>query len=499
MARAARARRIARLGLRARFTIAFALGGLVLSAILSAVTYGLVRENIVRQRETSATRQVYLNARFIRDSLRTAGANATDLLDGLQTPTGANPVLVVDGQAYATSADRGRDEIPQRLRERVAGGEPVRMRFTLDDEPQLVIGIPLRAVNAEYYEIVSLGEVQRTLNSLGIALLAASAVTTLAGAVLGATSSRRVLRPLGQLGLAAQAIAGGRLDTRVARPDDPDLAALIDSFNDMAGALQERIERDARFASDVSHELRSPLTTLAASVEVIKARRDEMPERAQFALDLLDADISRFTQLVADLLEISRFDAGAAQLELEEVRISELVLNAVSVSSSGSVPVAVSADAAAAIVQVDKRRLVRVIANLLDNAAKYGGGATGVEVHLANADSDDERTLVRIVVEDRGEGIPADERDRIFERFARGTAAAGSRGSGEGAGLGLALVREHVALHGGRVWVEEREDGEPGARFVVELPVVTGDEEEPEEEELPEAAVLVSELEEQAQ
>jgi signal transduction histidine kinase len=492
MARAASARRITRLGLRARFTIAFALGGLVLSAILSVVTYGLVRENIVRQRETSATRQVYLNARFIRDSLRTAGANPTDLLDGLQTPTGANPVLVMGGQAFATSADRGRDEVPADLRARVAEGQPARMRFTLDDEPQLVIGIPLRAVNAEYYEIVRLGEVQRTLNSLGIALLAASVVTTLAGAVLGATSSRRVLRPLGQLGLAAQAIAGGRLDTRVARPHDPDLAALIDSFNGMAGALQERIERDARFASDVSHELRSPLTTLAASVEVIKARREEMPERAQFALDLLDADISRFTQLVADLLEISRFDAGAARLELEEVRISELVLNAVS-SSAGTVPVAVSADAAAAVVQVDKRRLVRVIANLLDNATKYGGGATGVEVQLAETDG---RSLVRIVVEDRGEGIPPDERERIFERFARGTAAAGSRGSGEGAGLGLALVREHVALHGGQVWVEERPDGQPGARFVVELPVVTGDEAEPVEEALPEAAVLLSELEE---
>ena len=489
MPRAAAARRITRLGLRARFTVAFAVGGLVLSAILAAVTFGLVRENIVRQRETSATSQVYSNARFLRDSLRTAGANPSVLLDGLQTPTGASPVLVVGGEAFATTADRGRDKIPIDLRDEVAAGRPARMRFGLDDDPHLAVGIPLPSVNAEYYEIVSLAEVQNTLNSLGIALLAAAAVTTIAGAVLGATASRRVLRPLGQLGLAAQAIAGGRFDTRVARPNDPDLAALIDSFNDMATALQERIERDARFASDVSHELRSPLTTLAASVEVIKARRDEMPERAQFALDLLDADITRFTQLVADLLEISRFDAGAAQLELEDVRISELVLNTVG-SASSAVPVAVSADAAAAIVQVDKRRLVRVIANLLDNAAKYGGGATSVEVHLAG-------DVVRIVVEDSGAGVPPEERDRIFERFARGTAAAGSRGSGEGAGLGLALVKEHVALHGGEVFVAERLDGVSGARFVIELPVVTGDEDEVVEEELPAAAVLVSELEEQ--
>ena len=491
MARAARTRRIMRLGLRARFTIAFALGGLVLSALLAAVTYGLVRENIVRQRETSATRQVFLNANFIRDSLRTAGLQPSQLLDGLQTPTGAEPILIVDGAKFAPTAASGGGEIPQALRDQVAAGTPARMRFSLDDEPKLVIGIPLPAVDAEYYEIVSLDETQRTLNSLGIALLAASVVTTIAGAVLGATSSRQVLRPLTHLGAAAQAIAGGRLDTRVARPDDVDLAALIDSFNDMAGALQERVERDARFASDVSHELRSPLTTLAASIEVLKSRREEMPERAQSALDLLDADIKRFTQLVADLLEISRYDAGAARLELEDVRISQLVLNAVG-SASANVPVAVSAQAAAAIVLVDKRRLVRVIANLIDNAAKYGGGATGVEVDVTG-------DVVHIVVEDAGDGVPPEERERVFERFARGTVAAGSRGSGEGSGLGLALVKEHVSLHGGKVWVTDREDGLSGARFVVELPVVTGEEPEPEEEELPPAAVLVSDLVEEQQ
>jgi signal transduction histidine kinase len=259
----------------------------------------------------------------------------------------------------------------------------------------------------------------------------------------------------------------------------------------MAGALQERVERDARFASDVSHELRSPLTTLAASVEVLKSRREEMPERAQAALDLLDADISRFMQLVADLLEISRYDAGAARLEVEDVRISQLVLNAVG-TTSDNVPVAVSANAAAAIVLVDKRRLVRAIYNLIDNAAKYGGGATGVEVHL-------EGDVVQIVVEDRGAGVVPEERDRVFARFARGTVAAGSRGSGEGSGLGLALVKEHVSLHGGKVWVTDRLDGESGARFVIELPVVTGEEPEPEIMELPAAAVLVSDLFEEQQ
>ena len=106
----------------------------------------------------------------------------------------------------------------------------------------------------------------------------------------------------------------------------------------MAQALQDRIERDARFASDVSHELRSPLMTLAASIEVLENQRDELPERAQAALDLLVADVDRFQQLVEDLLEISRFDAGVARLELEEVHLAELVMQAVSYATDADVP-----------------------------------------------------------------------------------------------------------------------------------------------------------------
>jgi signal transduction histidine kinase len=189
-------------------------------------------------------------------------------------------------------------------------------------------------------------------------------------------------------------------------------------------------------------------------------------------------------------------------LDLDEVRIAELVMQAVNTSTDADIPVDIDAELAGVVLQADKRRLVRVIANLLDNAAKYGGGATGVEVHLVRGDRSSEHSepdVVQIVVEDRGEGVPADERERVFERFARGMAAAGSRGSGEGAGLGLALVKEHVTLHGGRVFVTNRLDGTPGSRFVVELPVVTGEEEPVEEEALPAAAVLVSDLIEEQQ
>ena len=230
----------------------------------------------------------------------------------------------------------------------------------------------------------------------------------------------------------------------------------------MAIALEERIQRDARFASNVSHELRSPLMTLAASIEVLENQRDDMPVRAQAALDLMVADIERFQQLVEDLLEISRFDAGVMYLDLEEVRVDVLVLQAVQASTDADVPVDIDSDLAGVVVKADKRRLSRVIANLLDNAAKYGDGATRVALRKRG-------DAVQIAVEDDGPGVPADDREAIFHRFNRGSSAGHRRGI-DGVGLGLSLVAEHIRLHGGSVWVEDRDDGQTGARFVIELP-----------------------------
>ncbi len=219
-----------------------------------------------------------------------------------------------------------------------------------------------------------------------------------------------------------------------------------------------------RFASEVSHELRSPLMTLAASVEVLENSRSEIPERAQTALDLLSADVDRFQQLVEDLLEISRFDAGAIKLHFEEVLVAEMVIQAVSVLGAGGIPVRYDDDIDVVVVRVDKRRFARVLANLLDNADKYAGGATDVTIELVGE-------VVQIAISDRGNGVAEAERDVIFDRFSRGSES-GNRASDSGVGLGLALVDEHVRLHGGQVWVENRRDGLPGARFVVELPVV---------------------------
>ncbi|MGH9276054.1 MAG: sensor histidine kinase [Acidimicrobiales bacterium] len=451
-----------RLGLRARITLAFAIGALLLSALLSATTWALTRENLLNQREDAATVIVYQNARIVRARV-TPDTDKQALVSSLSTPLGSRPVLYADEEFVSLTPEFGQDALPDEVREAVLAGQPVRMRYELRGEMQLVIGIPIPSVDAAYFEIIALDDLQSTLEALGVSLVGASLLTTLAGAALGSWASRRALRPLSGVSAAAMALADGLLDTRLEVSEDPDLRPISASFNDMAQTLQDRIERDARFASDVSHELRSPLMTLAASIEVMNNQREDMPERARSALDLMVGDIDRFQQLVEDLLEISRFDAGVARLELEEVHLAELVMQAVSHSTDADVPVELDAELAGVVVQADKRRVVRVIANLLDNADKYGGGATSVGLRRVEGG-------VQIAVEDCGGGVPEEDRARIFERFSRG-AVAGRRGSSEGVGLGLALVAEHVNLHGGKVWVEGRLDGDDGARFVVELPV----------------------------
>ena len=454
-----RRRRIGRLGLRARVTAAFALGALSLSAVLSVLTYGFVRGFLVEQRQQAATTQTFLNARVVRDGLasRSPQPDPDRILSSLETPSGTGAVVRYRGVWYANSVAVGSETIPVRLRVLADEGMAGRQRFALSGEPWLAVGVPIPRVHGVYFEAVSLADVDGILDVLGFSLAGAAMLTTVAGAAVGRWAAARVLSPLASVSEAAAAIAGGNLGIRLEAPDDRDLRLLASSFNRMVDALRERIQRDARFASDVSHELRSPLTTLSTAMQVLVSRRDEIPERSRAALDLLAADVGRFQRMVEDLLEISRVDAGVAELHLETVDLGELVGHVVA-AAGAEVTVAGSGDGIRA--DVDKRRMERVVANLVQNAIAYGDGVVRVAVERANR-------AVRIVVDDHGPGVPGDERARIFERFYRGSVS-GRRGHGEGSGLGLALVAEHVGLHGGRVWVEDAD--ERGARFIVELP-----------------------------
>jgi len=165
------------------------------------------------------------------------------------------------------------------------------------------------------------------------------------------------------------------------------------------------------------------------------------------------------------------------RLVREDLLVAEFVRQAISVSSVRDAPVKVSEKAELLVIRADKRRLARVLANLVDNARIHGSTAApdedptfGVEVEVSEPPGDTEPvSYVWISVSDHGPGVPPEERHLVFERFSR-SGGAGRRGSMEGAGLGLALVDEHVRLHGGRVWVDDRADGQPGARFIIELP-----------------------------
>ena len=450
-----------RVGLRRRVIAAFALGALGLSAGLAIMTYELARKYLLDQRVRSVVDRSYAGAGLVGNELLAPNPDIPRVLSTLALPVGSQPVLLHDGQWFATSLEVGRDDIPEGLRHDVSTGTPARQLFHLRGVPHLAVGVPLAEGAGAYFEVSSLAELERTLETLRNTLVAAAAMTTVAGAAVGVWAGRRLLRPLADAAEAAGAVGSGRLDVRLARTGDTDLDTLTDAFNAMTSALEDRTARDARFASAVSHELRSPLTTLATSAQVLRGRRDELPERARNALDLLEADVRRFQRLVEDLLEMSRIGAGAAEVSLEPVRPEELVVHALRSANAEDVRVDVDPAACGVVVHVDKRRMERVIVNLIDNARSHGGGVLRMAVEAGD------HKRIRLAVEDAGPGVSAEDRDRIFEPFVRGRAA-GRRGTADGTGLGLALASEQVRLNGGSVWVEERPGG--GARFVVDLP-----------------------------
>ncbi len=473
-----------RIGLRGRVTLAVALVGLLLSVVLSLTTVTVARSTLLETREEAIALQATENAEILRPGLETA--EATDLQTLLSSlPDSGDPLLVVDAgdqpgesdlATVSVDARYSLEDLPASLRERVIDDrETAIMRFDVDGLPVVAVGVPLDEADAAYFEVNPVEDIDTAIRTLSVVLVVVAGLATILAMALGFWASRYALQPLRRIGGAAESVALGDLDTRLDYEDysaDVDLAPLVANFNDMVSALQARIDRDARFTSDVSHELRSPLTTLNASIDVLMNNRDALPERSQQALDLLDLDMRRFTQLVEDLLEISRFDAGAVRLELDNVALVPAVTAAVRTLATRPIPVDSDPRLDDVVVACDKRRLMRILANFLNNAEKYADGATGVFVELHEPAPDDAtaRPTVRIAVEDAGPGVPDAQRERVFDRFNRGDQG-GSRGTDLGVGLGLALAAEHARLQGGSVWVEDRHDGGQGSRFVMELPL----------------------------
>lgn len=447
-----------RRGLRARIVLGFAASTLLVSAVLVTTTWLLARSYVVEQREQAFTQQAFADADVLRNRLSTAGADVGQVLGEL-VPFGDAEVVVRSGQDwYSSSLDVGRRDVPRALREVVATGAAGALRVKTADGPQLVVAVPVVSAGLEFYEVAPLDDLETLLRTLAVVLGAGAVLATLAGAGFGAWASRRAVLPLEQVAGAATRIAGGELSTRLPATDDPDLLGIVAAFNSMVDALGARISRDARFVGDVSHELRSPLTSLTTSVEVLATRRQELPPRAQQALALVEGQVARLRVTLDDLLELAWFDGAGHVPDAVPVSMTALVREVLE-GTDRSVGLLDAGPEAETTVLGDKSRLERAVRNLLDNADRYGAGSVRVGVRRCEES-------VFVTVDDAGPGVALLDRERIFERFARAPGSA--RRSVPGAGLGLAIVAETTTQHGGAAWCAASPEG--GARFVLSLP-----------------------------
>lgn len=448
--------------MRARVTLVFSLTVLAAGLALAVASYAVARNYLLDERVSSAESQALTNAKAVRDELRVPDGDLGRLITQLRTEgTGFAVLSVPPSESYSSDIRFQEDVLPAALVGNVTFGTSGYQRTRIDGDAYLVVGVHLAEFGASYFEAFPLRTTEATLAAVAAALAVGALVTALVAAGIGWWSYRRLLRPLSRVASAASEIASGGLDTRLMGESDPDLDRLVASFNEMADAVQARIEREARFASDVSHELRTPITALSAAVQVLDTRRDELPERSRQALDVVVSQVKRFDQMVMDLLELSRIDAGSTELHREEVELRPLVSRIAARYGYPDVPVSVGSDVPATV-RVDKLRFERILANLLDNASQHGGGPTGILIGRPGP------SRLAMAVEDAGPGVARGERARIFERFSRGSAARHKIGTG----LGLSLVAEHAQAHGGESWVEDRPGG--GARFIVTFAEVDG-------------------------
>ena len=331
-------------------------------------------------------------------------------------------------------------------------------------EPPLAGRYDLYAVYPMQREQATLDLITRTFLIGGLALV------FLVG-VIAWVVTRQVVSPVRRAAVVAERLASGRLNERMRARGEDDLARLAKSFNEMADSLQTQIRQleglsrvQQRFVSDVSHELRTPLTTIRMAGELIHDAKDSFDPAVRRSAELLHAQLDRFESMLADLLEISRFDAGAAVLDVEERDLRELVgrvvdINAILADAKGS-EVRVHARDRPCTADVDPRRVERVLRNLLSNAIEHGEGRP-IDITIGmNA------STVAVRVLDHGVGMDEEAAAHVFDRFWRADPAR-ARTTG-GTGLGLAISMEDARLHGGtlQAW------GRPGvgAAFLLALP-----------------------------
>ena len=425
--------------------------------------------------------QVQESARGALASLKAsaAGAGATNVA-----------LLRAEGSTASLRINQVEDEqmrglITPQMREAVAGGgaqwQSVAIRASTTDKvsPGILVGTQVQLPRAGAHELYILYSLEADQSQVDVVLrvLALTSLPIILALPIGVFALlHRLLLPVRLTVHAATKAAEGDLDVRVEVHGADEMAALGRAFNAMTSSLQDTITRydelaklQQRFVSDVSHELRTPLTTIRMAEDIVWDNREDLPAHARRSAELLHDQTERMEQMLADLLEISRYDAASALLDAEERDLRPIVTRVVEacaeLAQRQGVPVEVVAPARAAA-EIDERRIERVIRNLVVNAIEHADG-TRVTITVATSATD-----VACRVRDRGVGMTQEVADHVFDRFYRAdTARARTTG---GTGLGLAIATEDVAIHGGRLQAY----GEPGkgASFLMTLPKHAGDE-----------------------
>ncbi|MGW6500645.1 ATP-binding protein [Nonomuraea angiospora] len=474
MIRLARAR-----GLRAQLVLVFLLVSAVSALTAATITYRQGHTAIVERAQADVLQELraHLTSRTPDLPAEPAEADLRKLARQLDLATGTrgwHTALSYRGGPLITAGSQA-PPLPAQLREQAASAHTaLAQRFHHARTPWLAVALPVTAAARPHgspplvvYASLSLASQQQDVDSLAAAARAGALPVALASIVPALLAARRLLRPVRRLRTAAERMAGGSLDTRVSVTGDDELADLGRTFNTMAATLQADAAalrameaRARRFAADVSHELRTPLAAMSAVTEVLDAdaASGRLAPLTAEALQLVSDETRKLTRLVEDLIEVSRFDAGAAVPHLDEVDLGELIAKTLDLRHwhdrvRTDVPPGLRA-------RLDPRRVDVILANLVGNALRHGGPAVSVLIQVrAGADR------IAVTVSDDGPGIPADLLPHVFDRFTKGDAA---RTRTEGSGLGLAIAAENARLHGGALSAANAARG--GAVLTLTLP-----------------------------
>lgn len=454
--------------LRTQLAITIAVIVSLLTVSMGILSYFTARHFLVVDQQRTLERQAIQQAFIITRELN-LGTTPSVALSHIDLANDQTAGLYFQHTWYRLGQLQLSEAFSPGLRSLVRQGQDAVETTALRGVAHFAVGISLGQHRASYLLNTSLQTLQHTLDVLLEVLLSAALVIVSLGAFAGAFAARRSMLPLKQVSQAASAIAGGDLAARLPeRPGDPDLGGLGIAFNDMAERLTERIERDSRFASDVSHELRSPLTSMASALDVIERNAKESDQRTKDAIALFAGEVHRFERLLQDLIELARLESNTSLLAVEEVEVGELIRHTMQnfekSHNTGRLPtLEITVEAAHSLMSVDKRRFERILGNLMDNAVQYGGGIEAIDIYREGGD-------LYINVQDRGPGISEEDLPHVFERFYRG-AEAGRRRSGDGSGLGLAIVATQVSQLHGAITLQNNQP-EPGLSAQLRLPLL---------------------------